>query len=252
MSFQVRIRLCTYLAIVGCTSHFATSQDKPAPVTWDSAILGTPEDFVQLRDSLTDLNYMMDTARIDPSSDQFERTVARIEVAQRRLAGAMETESILQARTNERQRMVIEQTIARLTANLANLEKATEDYNREIVLPKLALQQMSQKLGEAIIENRLRELESRALIDALNTQAKEQQRTPLHDSKVRLAERKYALAQKRLAQARELSDRNLVARLEVDELELSELEAQATLSEVSSGSDIQESISRRIADAATD
>lgn len=253
MPYHRYVRLCVWLVIVCITPKLAVSQVSQNPVvdTWESAVLGPPEEFVQLRDTLTELEYMVETDQIALSSQRFAQLIERVEFGQRRLAAAVDTESRLNKERNDSQRRMAEERMAELISELKINESDSAKLSLQIKLPKSALEQMSRKIGEAIIANRLRELESTALLEALKTQAKTQQRSPLHDSKMMLAERKFALATKRLAQARELSERNLVSKQEVDELELSELEAETNLNQVKNGSGFPDSISQKITDAST-
>lgn len=257
MSYRNRLSIWMCVLFVCCWLKTTNGQDPASSKSpsLENTFLGSPEAFSQLRDSLTELNHMIKTGKISEElpGDQFQRFLDRIEFGKRRLEAIVNSEMSLHERYCIRRRELMTLRMDQLSAMRETVNARVEKNAKsggQVVLPRSALERMAEKIGEAQIDHRLRELESGALVEALTQAAKEQQRSPLRDSRIRMAEQKHELVMKRWARAKELHKQAVISKDEVDELQLSVLEAETGLREILEGAEMNDTLNRRIADAA--
>lgn len=148
----------------------------------------------------------------------------------------------------------LRERIAELDARRDLLEAQSEDIRAtesEIVMSPDALKLMAQRIGEAQIENRLRELEAKALIEAMSATLKSVKRTPAEETEILVAKQLLETHRAQLQRVNQLAKKNVVAASEVSEAEVQVLMAEAALQQRLSQSNGQAQINAKIAEAAT-
>lgn len=178
----------------------------------------------------------------------------QIAVLQQHLQERVDTElQVQQVHAQEVERQ-LQMRIAELAARRKELEAVSRDIREsedEIVMSPEALKLMAQRIGEAQIENRLRELESKALIEALTTMMKDYARPPAEQAEIEL--QKNIVTAKRTAFDRvvKLFEKGYISDPEREAAAVELQQAEQTLRNLQNNSPRKTELDSRVADAAT-
>lgn len=250
MPYRIHIKTCVCLIAICCSLKTANGQGLDQ---LKEVILGPAQDLDRVPESLTALEYMIDGSEVNLKSGAFLTLLRQTKFGVRRLSEMIESKTIVDELFIQRQQIAINRIIAQLTDRREALKQVMMDRiknDNRLVVSESALQHMVEKVGEAQIQHRLRELESQALIEALKETASKHQNTPLYHAQVERCERLLEISRKRVAASQKLSDTNKDSHNGLEKAKLAELDAEAILINVRSGLEFKDSINKKITDAA--
>ena len=144
--------------------------------------------------------------------------------------------------------------IAELDARRRELDAVSRNIKEtetHIVMSPEALKLMAQRIGEAQIESRLRELESKAIIEALTASLKDVKRSAKEQMEIDLAEQLLQTQRAQLERVSALAERQMVSAAEVAEAKMNVQMAESRLRAGIAEPDGRTKLNAKISEAAT-